>query len=203
MVVNSDDLYAPTRVERCGQAIASGRQLIFTNVEFIDADGRPAFGQQVASFKSALDAIGNYPTVSTAFIQMNRAISSGNLCFTPKLYNTVGQFINLKYCHDWDFVLSCTLETEPEYINEKLYYYRLHEDNSFKALLSKGQLETRTCLERYFNRVVSRAVANSALRAIIEAETLWEGLLSHSGSVIEQEWQRANDGMPPRAYIDE
>lgn len=203
MVVNSDDFYAPRRAECCVEAIARGSELVFTDVEFVGADGQPVLTREALAFRSALDAISSYPSVSASFLPMNRAISTGNLCFTRRLYDAAGPFRNLDYCHDWDFALACTLETEPAFIEEKLYSYRLHGGNSFRALASRVEPESRSCLERYFNRIVCHSVGNPVLRAIAGCEELWEGLVASGGPVVVDEWQRAREGRPPRALPED
>lgn len=198
MIVNSDDLYSPARVECCVEEARRGHEVMFSDVEIIGDDGKRVFGPDAWRFRAIVAEIGRFPTVSSAFISMNRAISTGNFCFTRRIFEKVGPFKQLSYCHDWDFVLAATLHSEPKFIKQKLYRYRLHGTNSFRSLSSVAEIESRSCVERYFNAVVTSSLTNCDLRRIIKSSALWEGLIARSGSVIAEEWKRAREGRAPR-----
>lgn len=155
-ILNSDDVYAPTRLSRLLAALqAQGSQLAFSNVAFIDARGADVtqsdlFAQRL--HRSQVD-IAAFPSVGFAALKQNVAISTGNLLFTRGLAERLGGFAPLAYCHDWDFVLRALLLTEPAWVPEPLYRYRFHSDNSFRSLGHLAGLETRQVLEAYLDEV--------------------------------------------------
>jgi hypothetical protein len=78
-------------------------------------------------------------------------VSTGNLVFSRKLYESIGPFAPLRYCHDWDFLLRALVETEPLFVPLPLYRYRLHSANSFRTLGAEADRETEQVLRRYFD----------------------------------------------------
>lgn len=199
MIVNSDDLYAPSRVARCIAELERGSEMVFTGIKAIDCNGKQVFAPEAWALQSENRNVTSFPTISTSLIGMNRAISTGNFCFTRELFNSAGPFRNLRYCHDWDFILSATLISEPVFVSEELYLYRLHDTNSFRSLAHVAEEESRMCLERYFGNI-RRAwpLANPRLRTIVEDEYMWQRIIARSGPVIVEEWNRAARGHTPR-----
>jgi glycosyltransferase involved in cell wall biosynthesis len=151
-ILNSDDRYHPMRIERlveCAQE-TSGK-LLFTGVRVIDETGnRPVYSKLAAEIESAVDFPDAYHNLSFALLKRNIAISTGNLFFSREVYQRVGGFRSMKYCHDWDFVLRAMLLTEPVMLSDYLYDYRIHSSNSFSSLKLEQYLETLACYRAYF-----------------------------------------------------
>lgn len=155
-VLNSDDAFHPERLAKLVDALRrrSGSHLAFSRVAPIDDDGRLLSPlvlppQLYGAFERADRAAANLPSMSHAFRSYNVGISTGNFLFTRELYERIGPFANLKYVHDWDFVLRSTLLAEPVYVAEDLYFYRLHGNNSFSQLGDVAGLETAVVFARY------------------------------------------------------
>jgi hypothetical protein len=83
----------------------------------------------------------------------NFTISTGNFFITRELFNKIGGFRNLLYCHDWDFVLSVVFYTEPFFVDVPLYNYRFHGSNSFESLQHVAVIETDCVLRSYFSLI--------------------------------------------------
>lgn len=160
-VLNSDDLFHADRLAKLMAALeGAGGQLAFSRVAPIDDQGHFVSPlslppQLYSVFERADRAAANAPSLSSAFHSCNIAISTGNFLFSRKLFERVGPFADLKYVHDWDFVLRSTLIAEPVYVAEDLYLYRLHGSNSFSQLADVAVLETEIVRERF--RKVSRS----------------------------------------------
>jgi hypothetical protein len=92
------------------------------------------------------------PSIGFALQRRNIATSTGNLVFSRALYDKVGPFLPLKYCHDWDFALQACYFTEPVFVAEQLYDYRLHGANSFSSLSGLAGVESEVVLRRFFRR---------------------------------------------------
>ena len=195
MIVNSDDPYHPRRVISCVEAIRGGSRFVFTGIRCIDELGKPTFTEEAAHFDSTVREISRYPSVSLAMLEKNRAISTGNFCFTRELTTAVGLFRPLLYCHDWDFLLATVLETEPCWIEAPYYEYRLHRSNSFRPLARVAEAESRACFQRIFQAIDRRLVHNPTLRMYINEQTLWEGILHRAGAVAYSEWLDAKSGV--------
>jgi glycosyltransferase involved in cell wall biosynthesis len=201
MIANSDDRYPPQRAAACVEAIRDGFHFVFTGIRCIDEAGRHSYSDEAAAFERTSAEIARFPAVSLALLDRNRAISTGNFCFTRKLFDAIGPFRPLRYCHDWDFILAATLETEPCWIAAPLYEYRLHKTNSFRSLTSVGEEESRASVQRFFHSLDCRRDRNPTLRAMIEAPGLWEKLIRRCGTTVEEEWLAVKNGAAHRPAI--
>jgi glycosyltransferase involved in cell wall biosynthesis len=152
-VLNSDDRYTPDRLSRMmGELDAGGGQLAFSGVQFIDVQGRESVTGDgaTADLLNAQANLRSAPSIGFALLRRNVAVSTGNLLFRRSLYDRVGGFRPLAYCHDWDFTLRSLLLTEPRFIPAPLYEYRIHGTNSFRALGGVADQEAREVLRGYF-----------------------------------------------------
>lgn len=151
-LLNSDDAFAPGRLEAMLEAlVGSGSDLAFSRVVFVDENSRPCRSStDDFRLRRHQDVMERFPTTGFAALRGNAAVSTGNLVFSRRLYETVGPFAPLRYCHDWDFLLRALVRTEPVYVPRPLYRYRLHSANSFRALAGDAEAETEQVLRRYF-----------------------------------------------------
>ncbi len=56
----------------------------------------------------------------------------------------------MRVCHDWDFLLAATCVTRFEFVDQRLYQYRLHGGNTFAALTLAGRIEGERVLDSFF-----------------------------------------------------
>jgi glycosyltransferase involved in cell wall biosynthesis len=161
-VANSDDLYARDRLEVVLDAMLSQRSALFFTL--VDAFGTLEDAQHSSKFRCLaarqLMESARDPTIGFALMRKNLAISTGNLVFSRRLFDQVGGFIRLSYCHDWDFVLQSVRFTEPVLVRERLYRYRLHGSNSYKALAAHASTESEIVLRRFFRAGLIGTVTN-------------------------------------------
>lgn len=154
-VLNSDDLFHPSRLSRLVGRLEGGNGgLAFSRVVPIDDDGRlmspVALPRELSGvFHLADQVYANSIDPTQDLLKGNFAISTGNFVFRRDLYDAVGPFCDLKYCHDWDFILRASLLADPIYVPEDLYFYRIHSSNSFSQLAGVASLETRVVRGRY------------------------------------------------------
>ena len=162
-ILNADDTYAPHRLKRMIQSVtAAEARFAFSKVDFIDQDGalvsRPSpLAHRLRHRQSAIE---RFPTVGFACLASNVAISTGNFLFERRLFDEVGPFGNLRYCHDWDFLLRCLLTTEPLYVPESGYNYRVHGANSFRSLEHVAASESEIVYRNYFDHVTMNRHTN-------------------------------------------
>jgi glycosyltransferase involved in cell wall biosynthesis len=155
-ILNSDDRYAPGRLEEVMDAARSSRtQLVFSGVRMIDPVGMEVTTSDpfAAGLHRLQMAISGHPTTGFALLKNNVAISTGNIFFRRTLFDRLGGFRRFRYCHDWDFALRALLITEPVYVPGMLYDYRLHAQNSFRQLRSVADTEATDVLRTYFSAV--------------------------------------------------
>ena len=164
-ILNSDDLFGPTRLSRIIAEMQSERTGFgFSRVVPIDQRGDP---MPLDALPTALNAIRSqdllltsFPAVSFGFFSENVAISTGNFVFTRKIWETVGPFRDLDYVHDFDFALAAILECEPVYVPEDLYFYRIHGTNSFASLAHVAEVEGLIMVRRLVARIRANKVKN-------------------------------------------
>ena len=159
--LNSDDLLGPGRLSAMLRCVAeTGAELAFSAVDCIDAAGSriDEFDDpRVFALRCSQSNIADSETVGLSFIAANPAVSTGNLFFSRALFDRVGGFQDLRYHHDWDFVLRALWHTEPEYIGKVLYRYRFHERNTISELGPAKREEVDTMMGSFLQEALSRA----------------------------------------------
>ncbi|WP_054942195.1 glycosyltransferase family 2 protein [Paenibacillus ihuae] len=163
-ILNADDLYDDNRFEVMMAAMYSqNAKFSFSKISVIDGEGMlvDSTNGEAGKFVAVQNSIQDFPTVGWSLIPHNAAISTGNMLFTREIYNNVGGFRNLKYCHDWDFILKSLILTEPLYIPETNYYYRLHGNNSYLQLDNVVDREVKTVLGCFFYKCRKKNLLNS------------------------------------------
>jgi glycosyltransferase involved in cell wall biosynthesis len=177
-VINSDDVFFPDRIEKLVECMyAQNAGLAFSGVSPIDESGVELTYDVLPSelfgvFDEADAAAVNLPAMSWAFLEGNPAISTGNLLFKRSLFGRLGGFADLKYVHDWDFVLRATLLEHIIYLPDRLYGYRIHGANSFSSLAGLANIETRIVRER-FNAMAKRL---KSIHRLAPLRRNWPGL---------------------------
>lgn len=150
-ILNSDDWYAPTRFSKLFEA-ASNASWVFSRVAIVDENDQIIRNNSLVTQCRVLpERIRSSFSIGHLFLAGNIAISTGNIFFTRELYEKVGEFSPLKLAHDWDYMLRCLAYGEPVFVNEDLYFYRMHSNNSFRKLIQENYLEPQIILRRYFS----------------------------------------------------
>jgi glycosyltransferase involved in cell wall biosynthesis len=160
---NSDDRFTPRRISTLVErARDSHARFLFTQVGCIDdrdQDVTHSWPYAQDLFKKQQE-IASYPSVGFAIVLTNVAISTGNFFFERSLIAEIGAFRAYRYCHDWDFLLRALLFTEPLYVPEPLYLYRLHQGNSFLGLQSAAAWECPELMRRFMKATVTERHPN-------------------------------------------
>lgn len=163
-VINADDLYESNRFSRIIPKMEKERaNIAFSDVEIINGKSILAQGEEAESFRNIQKRISECGKVSYALMSQNVAISTGNMVFTKRLYNELYGFKEYKYIHDWDFILRAAILQEPIYIEGTKYYYRLHNDNSFRELGDIADQEVDLVLSNFFNEIMKGNASNKNL----------------------------------------
>lgn len=154
-VLNSDDLFHRERIRSMLKEMrAAGSELGFSLVKVMtDPDQRSEIDTYFRLFgPRQIVAQARDPSLGFALMRLNIAVSTGNLLFSRNVFNQVGPFQPMRYCHDWDFILQALFVTEPVLIEQELYSYRLHSGNSFRTLSHIAPFEIEAVLRRFFRR---------------------------------------------------
>ena len=161
--MNSDDFYAPNRLRTLSDLMdAENTDLAFSNIMPIDENGSSMIHTELGE-RLAFDAellISRFRSVSAALLNRQIASSTGNFVVSRNLFELIGGFEDLKYCHDWLFILLSTLQCEPAFAPERLYNYRIHASNSFKSLSQVADKETDYVIRTYFQQMALKKPEN-------------------------------------------
>ena len=154
--LNSDDWFAPDRVERMVATVAGTDSAWgFSSVEVVDAEGRsvdPMRSRWTYDLRGSIAAIPFRDTLGAGFVTGNIAVSSGNLFLTRALLGQLGGFREFRYNHDWDLCLRALMLAEPVYVPQHLYFYRLHGGNTIAESAEKARAEARVVCTQYIDR---------------------------------------------------
>lgn len=139
-ILNSDDLYAPTRLATLLPVIErdSFIGLCGSYIEAIDIEERVLgvkhgyhdlepwlLPHPELSFRSGTD-------LRAALLTENYWSTTSNFVFSREWYEKVGPFRPLRYVHDWDFALRVNREAGLYLHQEPLMQYRLHGSNTIR-----------------------------------------------------------------------
>lgn len=154
-VLNSDDRFSPDRIRRMVEEVCcTGAEWGFSNVQVIDGLGEAvngaAPGTRAANLERILSEGPRATTFGFGLLKSNFSVTTGNLFVSRELFLSLGGFSDLRYNHDWEFALKATLESEPVYLSEKLYFYRLHEHNTIAESSIAPRQEANAVFLAYF-----------------------------------------------------
>jgi glycosyltransferase involved in cell wall biosynthesis len=156
-ILNADDEFGAGRVKTLvDKLVQSQSRIAFSHVDFIAEDGSALTGEQrlIQQLRMRQRAISRFPSVGFACLASNVAISTGNFVFERSLFNEIGPFADLRYCHDWDFLLRAIFVTEPLFVPDVSYRYRVHGSNTFRSLGGVAMTESATVYRAYFDRLL-------------------------------------------------
>ncbi|SAL66480.1 glycosyl transferase family 2 [Caballeronia arvi] len=139
-VLNSDDLFHPRRLEVSLKTLAGGdADLVTSWIEVIDADGKP-LGVKEGWHNMLPWPIANPGRTFAAtdsfaknLLMTNFVSTTSNVVFSRALYERVGGMRNLRFAHDWDFLLRAAKEFRCELIAQPLMQYRIHSSNTISS----------------------------------------------------------------------
>jgi glycosyltransferase involved in cell wall biosynthesis len=155
-LINSDDLYATTRIQHCLNAMAQrDASFAFSATSFVNEAGA-VIGDDDSYVAGLRDIVArgfqaSHPVY--ALISRNIAISSGNFVFRRELLEATGGFCALPVCHDWDFILTASYHTALAMVDQPLYIYRVHGANTFSDRGLSTRLEIEQLLARFFRDI--------------------------------------------------
>ena len=153
-ILNSDDAYAPERLEAMIAALErDGTDFAFSRVTYVDDGGDDVThvpGRPLHYLRKQLERAA-YPELVYALLDFNLTISTGNFVFRKSLYDRLGGFKPLLWCHDWDFVLRAMRKAGVTYVDRGLYYYRFHGQNSWASYEHLGKFEGGFVMEEFFS----------------------------------------------------
>lgn len=157
-ILNSDDLFEPTRLQRCIEALERRKALFaFSDVTFIDERGSPCDERAYycRGLRENLQRLRGEPFPEIALLSVNCAISTGNFVFRRELVQRIGGMRAFTSVHDWDYALAASHAGRLAFVPEQLYRYRLHGQNTFSANTLRSFFEIEATFLRFFAKLDS------------------------------------------------
>lgn len=134
--LDSDDLYAPQRLERMLPAAPPGGPwFAFSGLDFLCDDDIASNPDTLADwheiYRLKLGQGLSFPTAGFALLRSNIAISASNFVVNRSLLDAVGGFDDrISICQDWDFAVAALRFAEPTFVPQPLLTYRIHAHNT-------------------------------------------------------------------------
>jgi GT2 family glycosyltransferase len=169
-ILNSDDVYHPHRLERLIPILEKEEKigLISSYIEVIDSSGRSLGIKQgysnlepwllphpERSFRAGTD-------LRAALLTENYLSTTSNFLMKRRWYEAVGEFIPLRYTHDWDFALRMARLAAIELVPEPLLKYRIHGANTIHENQAAMIFEICWCLAVHLPYHLSASPQSSA-----------------------------------------
>lgn len=137
-ILNSDDLFAPERLEVFGRRFDAEPDLalLCSWLRIIDADGKeigvkegwrnlPPWPQPQAG-----PSLAGTGRLELALLETNFIATTSNVAFRRELIDAGLRFQALRYAHDWDFILEAGRHGAYGMVEEPLVSYRVHGANT-------------------------------------------------------------------------
>jgi glycosyltransferase involved in cell wall biosynthesis len=160
--LDSDDLYAPTRLERMlAHAPRAGLFFAFSGVDFLGDLDDDFLGDSHEAYSQKLGQGMSFPTAGFALLRSNIAMTASNFLMSRPLFDLVGGFDERsKVLQDWDFAVQALRFVEPTFIPEPLLTYRIHSRNTSRNAQQVAKVETDLLFDKV-SSWISRPTLNS------------------------------------------
>jgi glycosyltransferase involved in cell wall biosynthesis len=140
-ILNSDDEYHEQRLEKCIQAFHKQPEidLITTWVDIVDAENKKLGTKEAwknmepwVIQNKELTFAGTQDYVLNALMS-NFVATTSNMIFKKRVYDKIGGMRNLRFAHDWDFLLRVCAGFKCLNLEESLLNYRIHTTNTISS----------------------------------------------------------------------
>lgn len=140
-ILNSDDEFHPHRLERCLEVLAEqpDAMLVSSWIDVVDGDSR-LLGTKEAwrnmepwPVQNKERSFAALPDYALNALMSNFVSTTSNMVFRRKLYEDIGGMRNLRFAHDWDFLLRACSQYACVNVEEPLVSYRIHQTNTISS----------------------------------------------------------------------
>jgi len=141
LILDSDDAFVPERIGKCVDRLRSdpGISVVSSWLEVVDAGGASLGVKHGWADLPPWPAPAPGPHLSDlgdprlAMLETNFVATTSNLAFRRSLVTRHGlRFRDLRYCHDWDFLLAACALGRLALLEEPLVRYRVHGGNTIR-----------------------------------------------------------------------
>ncbi len=132
-ILNSDDAYWPTRLERLTEHLQQNPDclLCFTRARMVNADDTPTGpGPQTDWMRQAYDYHLSGHSLAASLLHKNLSMTTSNYFFRAALTESIGGFVDLRYVNDLNFLFRAMERGQVDFLDEVLLDYRRHDSNT-------------------------------------------------------------------------
>ena len=163
-ILNSDDRYAPTRLERLVEKAQTmgAEAFIVTGLRLIDGEGGalPSVHWWNAMHRDTLSRwrLAQNSVLNPAMASLlwgNFTVSTSNFFMSRALWQTLGPFKRLRYVPDWEYALRVASAMPQAFAfldNEALFDYRLHGSNTILSGALRNHAEAYHVLRAFHKK---------------------------------------------------
>lgn len=173
-ILNSDDVFAKERFAECVAVFQKENvDFITTWIEVVDDKTRKLgvkkgwqnmLPWQVESPKKSFAATDDYKLNA---LMTNFVSTTSNMIFRREVFEKIGGMRNLRFAHDWDFLLRVCESFQCKELPKPLMKYRIHGNNTISS--SRKWMLFEICwifaanIDRYTSTILFRPQENYAL----------------------------------------
>ncbi|RJF70793.1 glycosyltransferase [Rhodopseudomonas palustris] len=143
-VLNSDDVFALDKLERCAELFAQqpDLSLIFGRLTIIDENDAAVTAGSTVEWLARSIAFARQAGTEIGLISENFATTTSNMVFRKATWVANGGFMPLRYCHDLEFVLSALGRGAVLFDVDRVHTkYRVHPTNTIKQRIDSVRVE--------------------------------------------------------------
>lgn len=152
-IINSDDIFHPDRLAECLKELdLTGSDLVGTDIVLIDDDGQPVkehwWLDDFKNLKRVWTETQDWPAT---LLEGNVLMTTSNFCFRRSWFETAGDFHDLRYVLDYEWVLRGLVKGRKlAWLGAPLLSYRLHAHNTISERPLAANLECAAMLRQIF-----------------------------------------------------
>jgi glycosyltransferase involved in cell wall biosynthesis len=185
-ILNSDDVFHPDRIQELMAEFRNDpeAELLSTWIEVIDASG------QLLAIKEGWHNLEPWPIdhpelsfeqtddFGLNLLRGNFVASTSNVMMRRSLYDRVGGMRNLRFAHDWDFLLRAASCAKCKLIPKPLVKYRVHETNTISSDRAWMLFDICWVLAANLHRFEGKRIFNSSdpEKSMQDLVTLYESI---------------------------
>lgn len=144
LILNSDDVFLPGRIEAMVAAFAADPNLAIAGswLEVIDSEGKSLGTKEgwrtLPPPWLKKDGLGPIGDAALCLLESNYLSTTSNVAFRRSLAGNA-PFKALRYAHDWDFALELAAAGGLLFLEKPLVKYRVHASNTIKEGADEGR----------------------------------------------------------------
>jgi len=148
-ILNSDDLYAPERLQVCLELLAKheNADMVATGITFVDGSGRNISNEW---YRQAYEYYLRHGDLALSLINGNFLMTTSNFVVRRTAFEKYGYFGKFRYAHDLAFLLRVLAQGGMIHVHRQpLLQYRIHDSNTIKEGVLKVKVELAAVVAEY------------------------------------------------------